>query len=65
MQYNTVLNVKGIVNLSNIGYQYDSEDKEIILESGSQYLVYTDIGNGFVVQDLVDLTKKEETNNAV
>ncbi|AND75204.1 hypothetical protein FDH01_gp043 [Acinetobacter phage vB_AbaM_ME3] len=49
------------INTSNIGYQYDSRDKEIFLEEGYKYSIVTTI-NGVLIRTDIDLTEVNNDN---
>lgn len=43
------------VNLQDISYQYDSNDKELFLEDGYIYSVYTLNNDNLLTKDTIDL----------
>lgn len=49
------------VNTTNIGYQYDSRDKELFLEDGYKYVIIT-VVNGDLIRTDVDLIEVNNDN---
>lgn len=49
------------VNTLNIGYQYDSRDKELFLEEGYKYSIITVISGNLIRTD-IDLTEVDNDN---
>lgn len=60
MQYDIDTIITQDITLESIGYQYDSRDKEILLESGYTYKVYNLAEDGEVIENIIDLVG--ETN---
>ena len=60
MQYDIDTIITQDITLESIGYQYDSKDKEILLESGYTYKVYNLAEDGEVIENIIDLVG--ETN---
>ena len=60
MQYDINTTISQEVILESIGYQYDSRDKEILLESGYTYKVYNLGEDGEVIESIIDLTGEDD-----
>ena len=59
----TVLEGKlgGTITTATLGYQYDTRDRELFLESGYKYKVCSVLSNGELIIDEIDL----EDNDAI
>ena len=63
MQTKVEVNITDDLMLETLGYQYDSRDGELFLESGYSYNVYTLSPNNYLVTTKLDL--KEEIDNVI
>lgn len=45
MQIQSVVDIDSDINIDYIGYQYDSRDGELFLESGYKYVIHTVTSN--------------------